>query len=93
MAKNKEVDALLDRHNELTHTNDCKVESHVQRRRGEWFINTLMIEGYDVPFRYKRKQQYRSLQGAKVNLTYYATRETVAGMHLEVMNVVRIKRS
>jgi len=93
MAKNKEVDALLDRHNELIHTNECKVESHVQRRRGEWFINTLMIEGYDVPFRYKRKQQYRSLQGAKVNLTYYATRETVAGLHLEVMNVVRIKRS
>lgn len=93
MAKNKEVDALLDRHNELTHTNECKVESHVQRRRGDWFINTLMIEGYDVPFRYKRKQQYRSLQGTKVNLTYYATRETVAGMHLEVMNVVRIKRS
>lgn len=93
MAKNKEVDALLDRHNELTHTNECKVESHVQRRRGDWFINTLMIEGYDVPFRYKRKQKYRSLQGAKVNLTYYATRETVAGMHLEVMNVVRIKRS
>ena len=93
MAKNKEVDALLDRHNELTHTNECKVESHVQRRRGDWFINTLMIEGYDVPFRYKRKQKYRSLQDAKVNLTYYATRETVAGMHLEVMNVVRIKRS
>ena len=93
MGKNKDVDKLLSRHAELTHTNNCQVESHVQRQRGEWIINTLMIEGYEVPFRYKRKQQYRSLKGAKVNLTYYPTTETVAGMSLEVMNVVRIKRS
>jgi hypothetical protein len=50
-----------------------------------------MIEGCDVPFKYKRKQQYKSLRGARVNITYYPTTEVVAGMDFEIMNVVRIK--
>jgi len=72
-----------------------KVASHVQRneKNSEWIINTITIEGYDVPFRFKRKTEYRNLKGARVNLTYYASVESVAGFDIEFMNVVRIKKS
>ena len=82
---------LLKKHQELTHSEMQKVVSHVQRDTKEWVINTLMIEGYDVPFRFKRKQPYKNVQGQRVNLTYYPSQETVAGMAMEIMNVVRIK--
>jgi hypothetical protein len=52
-----------------------------------------MIEGYDVPFRFKRQGKYHSLRGARVNLTYYPAQESVAGIDMEVMKVVRVKRS
>ena len=52
-----------------------------------------MLEGYDVPFKYNRKKQYRTLKGALVNLTYYPQSELVAGMEFEYMKVVRIRRS
>lgn len=70
-----------------------KVVSHVQRESGDWFLNALMLEGIDVPFKYKRKKLYKSLQGQRVNLTYYASVETVVGFEMEVMNVVRVKIS
>ncbi len=70
-----------------------KVTSHVQREAGEWIVNTLMLEGCDVPFRYKRKKLYKSLKGQRVNLTYYPTNENIAGIQMEIMNVVRIKIS
>jgi len=70
-----------------------KVSSHVQRESGDWFINTLMIDDIDVPFKYKRKQRYKNLEGQRVNLTYYPATEDVAGFTMEVMNVVRIKVS
>lgn len=84
-------DKLLRKHAGLVHTDRLKVTSHVQRAAGEWIINTLMVEGYNVPFRYKRKQRYKTLLGRRVNLTYYPASETVAGIEMEVMNVVRIK--
>ena len=87
------VDKLLKNHQELTHSDGVKVESHVQRESAEWFLNTLMIEDCDVPFKYKRKKRYKQLQGQRVNLTYYHTVEDVAGFEMEVMNVVRIKIS
>ena len=68
-----------------------KVESHVQRDTKEWVVNTLMIEGCEVPFKFKRKQPYKNVEGQRVNLTYYPGKESVAGMEMEVMNVVRIK--
>jgi len=68
-----------------------KVTSHVQREKGEWIINTLMVEGCEAPFKYKRKRKYKSIKGQRVNLTYYPDTETVAGIEVEVMNVVRIK--
>lgn len=80
----------LDQHPELVHSEGMKVTSHVQRKDGEWIINTLMIEGYEVPFRYKRKRQYKNLEGARVNMTYYPCTESLAGIDFEVMNVVRI---
>ena len=69
------------------------VESHVQREQGDWFVNTLMIRGYTVPFKYRRKKPYKNLQGQQVNLTYYPATETVAGIDMEIMKVVRIRIS
>lgn len=87
------ADTLTAAHQGLIHSEMKKVVSHVQRAAGNWIINTLMIEGCDVPFRYKRKRQYRSLQGQRVNLTYYRATESVAGMPMEVMKVVRVRVS
>ena len=84
-------DKLLKKHPNLIHSEMQKVTSHVQRQVGDWIINTIMIEGCDVPFRFKRKQQYRNARGACVNLTYYPDVENIGGMEMEVMNVVRIK--
>ena len=88
-----EPEKLLKKHEKLTHTDMMKVTSHVQREAGEWIVNTLMLEGYDVAFRYKRKQKYKNLKGQRVNLTYYPTTENIAGIQMEVMNVVRVKIS
>lgn len=88
-----DIDKLLRKHQKLNHLDVAKVLSHVQRERGEWFLNTLMLEGYDVPFKYSRKKKYKSLEGARVNLTYYAEFQTIAGLNFEVMNVVRIRRT
>lgn len=87
------VKKLLEKHQQLTHSEMLKVVSHVQRESGKWFINTIMLEGIEVPFKYKRKKLYKNLQGQRVNLTYYSATENVAGFEMEVMNVVRIKAS
>jgi hypothetical protein len=50
-----------------------------------------MLDGYDVPFKYKRRKQYKSLVGARVNLTYYPVTEKVAGLPFETMKVVRVR--
>ena len=92
MAKT-DVEKLLSEHPSLTHSMAQKVISHTQREDGEWYVNTIMLEGVDVPFKYKRKQPYRSLKGARVNLTYYPASETVAGIDFEIMKVVRLKQS
>jgi len=51
-----------------------------------------MVEDCNVPFKFKRKSKYQNLKGARVNMTYYPTQETVAGLDLDIMKVVRIKR-
>ena len=86
-------DKLVKKHKQLVHSEMMKVTSHVQRNDGDWIINTLMIEGYDVPFKYRRRKQYKNLKGQRVNLTYYPVLEVVAGLEFEVMRVVRIKVS
>ncbi len=89
--KNKVVDKLLKSHQKLTHSEMVKVTSHVQRDTKEWVLNTIMIEDYDVPFKYKRKKKYKNITGQRVNLTYYPVIESVVGIEMEVMKVVRIK--
>jgi len=84
-------DKLLKKHKNLVHSEMLKVTSHVQRPADDWIINILMIEGYDIPFKYKRKKKYKKIEGARVNLTYYPDTEIVAGMEFEIMIVVRIK--
>lgn len=84
---------ILKKHKETIHSDMKHVLSHVQRKQDEWIINSLMIEGCDVPFKYKRKKPYKDLKGQRVNLTYYAATEMVAGIEFEVMKVVRIKIS
>lgn len=84
---------LVKKHQQLTHSEMMKVTSHVQRNDGDWIINTLMIEGCEVPFKYKRKKPYKNLKGQRINLTYYPGTDIVAGMEFDVMNVVRIKIS
>lgn len=86
-----DVNKIIKKHQKLIQSDNMQVSSHVQREEGDWFINTLMIEGYDVPFRYKRKELYRKLDGGRVNMTYYPVTETVAGMEFEIMKVVRIR--
>lgn len=88
-----DVNKLLKANEKLNQLDSVKVTSHVQREKGEWYLNTLMLQGYDVPFKYNRTKKYRNLKGALVNLTYYPQIEQVAGMDFEYMKVVRIRRS
>ncbi|GLX77434.1 hypothetical protein tinsulaeT_07740 [Thalassotalea insulae] len=89
--KQHKAQDLIDKHHKLIHSENLKVVSHVQREQDDWLLNTIMIENIDVPFKYKRKKHYRSLQGQRVNLTYYATTENIAGFDIEIMKVVRVK--
>jgi len=82
---------LLKKHQNLVHSEMQKVISHTQRANDGWFVNTVMIEGCEAPFKFKRKDQYKNLKGARVNMTYYPATEQVAGLDFEIMNVVRIK--
>ena len=88
---NKLAKQLTDRHPKLVHTDNIKVISHVQRESEEWQLNTLMLDNIDVPFKYKRKKLYKSLQGQRVNITYYPDIEKIAGFEVEIMRIVRIK--
>lgn len=89
--KNNIVTKLTQRHPKLTHTENIKVISHVQRESDDWQLNTLMLEGVDVPFKYKRKKLYKNLSNYRVNITYYPDNENIAGFDIEIMRVVRIK--
>lgn len=84
---------LIKKHHKLVHSEHMKVSSHVQRECDDWIVNTLILDNIDVPFKYKRKKLYNSLQGQRVNLTYYPETEVVAGFDIEVMSIVRIKIS
>ncbi len=88
-----DVDKLLEKNRQLNQLDMARVVSHVQREKDGWVLNTVMLDGYDVPFRYSRKKLYRSLQGARVNLTYYPQLEQVGGLDVEIMKVVRIRQA
>ena len=88
-----EVKKLLKKQGQLNQLDMAKVISHVQRHKDDWVLNTIMLDGHDVPFKYSRKTVYKSLKGARVNLTYYRETKSVAGIDFEMMKVVRIRRS
>jgi hypothetical protein len=88
-----DVNKLLKKHQQLNQLDMVKVVSHVQRDKDDWVLNTIMLDGYDVPFRYRRRTVYKSLKGARVNLTYYPETQSIAGVNFEMMNIVRIRRS
>ena len=88
-----DVKKLLNKHGQLNQLDLAKVVSHVQRETDDWVLNTIMLEGYDVPFRYRRKKRYKNLKGARVNLTFYPETRPIGGVDFEIMRVVRIKRS
>lgn len=87
----KSIQQLLKKHPGLTHSENRKVTSHVQREDGDWYYHTLMLEGVEAPFKYKRKQAYKNLKGARVNLTFYPDEEIIAGIPFEIMKVVRLR--
>lgn len=89
--KKTDAKSLTDKHESLTHSEQQTVISHVQREDDDWYLNTIMLKGIDVPFKYRRKKLYKSLQGQHVNITYYPASETVAGFEIEIMKIVRIK--
>jgi hypothetical protein len=88
-----DIKKLLTKHDELNQLDMVKVISHVQRKKDEWVLNTLFLEGYEVPFQYTRKKGYKSLAGGCVNLTYYPETKSVAGVDFEIMKVVRVRRA
>lgn len=87
------AEKLLKKNPSLVHSDELKVVSHVQRNLDDWILNTIMIDGHDVPFKFKRKKAYKDLTGASINITYYPESENVAGFDVEVMHVVRIRKS
>jgi hypothetical protein len=93
LTKKDAAHKLTQKHKDLVHSEGMKVSSHVQRETDDWIVNTLMIDGVDVPYKYKRKKIYKSLKGQRVNLTYYPDTESIAGFDIEVMSIVRIKVS
>ncbi len=84
---------MLASHDKLVHSEMMTVKSHIQREQDDWFVNTLMLDDVSVPFKYRRKKPYQSLNGKKVNVTYYPDVEVVAGLEFEIMKVVRLKIS
>ncbi|WP_398353652.1 hypothetical protein [Shewanella pealeana] len=87
------VDKMLVKHDKLVHSEGVKVCSHTQRVKDEWVQHTVMIDDCQTPFTFRRTKKYKSLNGARVNITYYADTQGVAGFEMDIFKVVRIKRS
>ncbi len=69
-----------------------KFQADKKRNLKEREANQQWYETYERK-QGKRKKKYKSLQGQRVNLTYYVSSENIAGMKLEIMSVVRVKIS
>ena len=87
-----QLDKMLTTHDKLVHSEGVKIISRTQRDVEEWVQHTVMIEGCDAPFKFRRPKKFKCLKGNRVNMTYYPETEKVAGFEIEVMKVVRIKR-
>jgi len=88
---NSPVNTMSQKGQQLVHCELMQVTSHVQRFNGECMLNTLMMDGYDCPFKYRRKAKYRNLKGKQVDLSYYPTIEVIADFEVKIMKVVQIK--
>ena len=76
---------LISKHENLVHSELQKVVSHVQRDDGDWIINTVMIEGHQVPFRYKRKKKAsRKKQTTKIKARLKTSAEQVTTLQESV---------
>ncbi len=94
MSQQSDPKKLLKKHDNLIHSQNLKVISHNQREEDGWYINSIMVEDCDVPFKYKRTKPYKTLaKGQRVNMTYYLAQDSVAGLTFDYMKVVRIKIS
>ncbi len=95
MAKTVRADrkALHQKQPQLLEALEQKVVSHTQRNEPDWVVHTLMLEGCDSPFQFRRPRGYRSLVGARVNLSYYIETQELAGEAFQIMRVVRVRRS
>ena len=72
---------LLKKNQNLTHSEMQKVVSHVQRDDDDWVINTVMIEGCDVPFKFKRKEQYKNLNSNQLAKEFEKNTEIEAELY------------
>ena len=88
-----DIKKLLTKHEKLNQLDMAKVTSHVQRETYDGVVNTILLEGYDVPFQYMRRKAYKNLTGGRVNLTFYPVIKSIAGSDFETMKVVRIRRA
>jgi len=50
-----DLSKMLKKNEQLNQLDMAKVASHVQREADDWVHNTIMLEDYDVPFKYLRK--------------------------------------
>ena len=58
-----DLSKMLKKNEQLNQLDMAKVASHVQREADDWVHNTIMLEDYDVPFKYLRKKLYKNLKG------------------------------
>lgn len=58
----KPLKKLLAENDQLIHSKMKKVESHVQRKVGDWFHNTVLIEESDVPLNINAKRNINHLK-------------------------------
>ncbi|WP_435237164.1 hypothetical protein ACR30L_06200 [Psychromonas sp. PT13] len=89
---NPSIDIMSQHQNsQPIHSDVMEVKSHVQRFNGECMLNTIMVDGYDCPFQYRREFKYKNLEGKQVDLSYYPAVEMIAGFEMEIMKVVHLK--
>jgi len=78
---------------QLIHLEGARVVSHRQLKKNDSVLNTLVLEGHDVPFQFRRKTAFRSLLGARVNLSYYPESRTAGDKTFKTMRIVKIRRA
>lgn len=65
ISKKGTVKKLIAAHDQLVHSENMKVASHVQRECNDWILNTMMLEKVDIAFKYKRKKNLQKFNRTK----------------------------